>query len=241
MIDVEYLRHSGDDLAVVNAARVSFDAESELVKSTRTVVDENVLFGPIAFSEVTEELSDKDKGLINYLARHKHKSPFNHAFASFRVKAPIFVARQLVKHEYLPWNEVSRRYVEGGLEWYWPDENDWRSQPANVKQGSGAPLSEHDVRAITSQYEQLIELAEHVYYDAIARGLSREQARMFLPQSLMTEWVWSGSLYAFAKMCQLRLDSHAQKESMYVAQRIDASMSELFPVSWAALKKHGAY
>lgn len=231
MIDVEYLRHSGDDLAVVNAARVSFDVESDWENADRA----------LEYSGVELRLSDRDTRLINYLAKHRHKSPFNHAFASFRVSAPIFVARQLVKHEYLPWNEVSRRYVEGDLEWYWPEADDWRSQPENVKQGSGEPLSPEDVEIIEDHYRDLIECAELVYYDAIARGLSREQARMFLPQGLMTTWVWSGSLYAFAKMCQLRLDSHAQRESGYVAEKIDATMEALFPISWAALKEHGAY
>lgn len=238
MIDVEYLRHCGDDLAVVNAARVSFHAESDWVG----VCDCETEYECDGHCAVTPEveLCAKDAGLIDYLARHKHKSPFNHAFASFRVKAPIFVARQLVKHEYMPWNEVSRRYVEGDLEWYWPEYDDWRSQPKNVKQGSGEPLQLIDRSIITDNYRRLISVAEDVYYDAIARGLSREQARMFLPQSLMTEWVWSGSVYAFAKMCQLRLDSHAQKESQYVAEKIDATMAALFPVCWEALKKHGA-
>lgn len=230
MIDVEYLRHTGDDLAIANAARVSFDAESEWANADRSID----LIG------LPDVLSERDAKLINYLAKHKHKSPFNHAFVTFRVTAPIFVARQLVKHEYMPWNEVSRRYVEGDLEWYVPHDCDWRSQPKNVKQGSGGLLPEVDVEAIKGHYKDLIECAELVYYDAIARGLSREQARMFLPQSLMTTWVWSGSVYAFAKMCQLRLDDHSQKESSYVAHRIHVNMHELFPVSWKALTKHGA-
>lgn len=233
MIDVQYLRHTGSDLDIVNAARVSFSKESEWDFREHGTV------GSLGY-HLEAVLSDADARLINYLARHKHKSPFNHAFVSFRVKAPIFTARQLVKHEYLPWNEVSRRYVEGDLEWYWPEPHDWRSQPDNVKQGSGDPLADHDVEFINARYQELIDKAEEVYYDAIARGLSREQARMFLPQSLMTEWVWSGSIYAFAKMCQLRLDGHAQKEAQYVAEPISKTMSHLFPVSWGALMEHGA-
>lgn len=230
MIDVEYLRHSGDDLAVVNAARVSFDAESEWANSDRT----------LEYDGIGDELSERDAKLINYLAKHKHKSPFNHAFVSFRVKAPIFVARQLVKHEYLPWNEVSRRYVEGELEFYWPEDNDWRCQPENVKQGSGEALNEDRVASLKAGYKALLAQAEAMYDVAIDYGLSREQARMFLPQSLMTTWIWSGSVYAFAKMCQLRLDSHAQKESQYVAKPIADTLHALFPVSMAALEKHGA-
>lgn len=233
MTEVHYLRHMGSDLDVVNAARVSFHKESEWET-------ECTCTGFCNLDCMEDKLSAEDTKLINYLAREKHKSPFNHAFASFRVQSPIFVARQLVKHEYMPWNEVSRRYVEGELQWYWPDDDDWRSQPENVKQGSGVALGRHDVNAIKRNYTKLIEQAEYTYYDAIARGLSREQARMFLPQSLMTEWVWSGSVYAFAKMCQLRLDSHAQAEARYVAEKIDVTMNDLFPVSWSKLKEHGA-
>jgi thymidylate synthase (FAD) len=234
MIDVQYLRHTGTDLDVVNAAKVSFHAESEWEDDCTCAG----LCNLDCFAEF--KLSDKDASLIDFLARHKHKSPFNHCFVTFRVKAPIFVARQLVKHEYLPWNEVSRRYVEGDLEFYTPPDGDWRSQPANVKQGSGAPLDRYDVNALADRYGMLLRDAERLYQDAIDIGLSREQARMFLPQSLMTEWVWSGSLYAFAKMCQLRLDSHAQREASYVAQPILENLKALFPVSTAALMKHGA-
>lgn len=224
MIDVEYLRHCGDDLSVVNAARVSFEAESDWEDHNRAG---NVL-------------SKRDQKLIDFLARHKHKSPFNHAFVSFRVSAPIFVARQLVKHEYLPWNEVSRRYVEGDLEFYWPDAYDWRRQPANVKQGSGFPLDQDEVHRLSVAYEKLIETAKDAYYTAIANGLCREQARMFLPQSLMTSWIWSGSVFAFAKMCSLRVDNHAQAESKYVAEKILRNLYALYPVSTEALMKHGA-
>ena len=218
MIDVEYLNHMGDDLSVVNAARVSFANES----------DWGGWF----------ELSKSDTKLINFLAKHNHKSPFNHQFFSFRIKAPIFVARQLVKHEYLPWNEVSRRYVEDGLEFHIPEDDDWRSQPENVKQGSGEPLDQEIVEILKTRYQHLIEDSETLYRFSIENGLSREQARMFLPQSLMTEWIWSGSFYAFIKMCHLRLDAHAQKESQVVAQKIKAYLSELMPVSTEAMLEH---
>ena len=226
MIDVEYLRHTGDDLAIVDAARVSFDKASEYECTDLQIG--------------TYDLPKGDQKLINFLAKHKHKSPFNHAFVSFRVTAPVFTARQLVKHEYLPWNEVSRRYVEGGLEWYWPDDTDWRTQPTNVKQGSGEPLNPAIVAMIKARYAHLLEDAESLYEDAISMGLCREQARMFLPQSLTTSWIWSGSLYAFAKMCALRLDSHSQREAFYVAQPIHDTLMNLFPVSMKALMKHGA-
>jgi thymidylate synthase (FAD) len=232
MIQVEYLRHAGDDLSVVNAARVSFSAESNWT-------DNCTCKGLCNLDCFELRLVSQDAKLIDFLARHKHKSPFNHAFATFRVKAPIFVARQLVKHEYMPWNEISRRYVEDGLEFYFPELDDYRSQPENVKQGSGESLTPDVARMIQERFERVCKEAEDAYRYATAKGLSREQARMILPQSLMTEWVWSGSLYAFAKMCQLRLDSHAQKEASYVAYEIDKEMQALFPISWEALKKHG--
>lgn len=235
MIEVEYLRHTGDDLSVVNAAKVSMAAQSEWATADCTC-DAFCNLDCLGLS-----LFERDEKLIDYLARHRHKSPFNHAFVTFRVKAPIFVARQLVKHEYMPWNEVSRRYVEDDLEFYYPEIDDWRSQPENVKQGSGDALPPNVADMIHRRFQAVCIDAEKAYDYALAKGLSREQARMILPASLMTEWVWSGSLYAFAKMCQLRLDAHAQAEARYVAEQVDEKMSSLFPSSWAALKKHGAY
>lgn len=229
MINVEYLRHAGDDLAVVNAARVSFDNESDWAQ-------EDVAPGLHYYRDV---LSERDAKLINFLARHKHKSPFNHCFVSFRVQAPIFVARQLVKHEYLPWNEVSRRYVTDDLEFYYPDE--FRSAPEkSVKQGSGAPLVGREATLAAIRWRSAMEQAEAAYTSLLGFGVCPEQARGVLPQALMTTWIWSGSLYAFAKMCQLRLDSHAQAECREVAQPILDNLHELFPVSTEALMKHGA-
>ncbi|MGH0000090.1 FAD-dependent thymidylate synthase [Pseudovibrio ascidiaceicola] len=241
MIKVEYLRHTGDDLSVVNAARVSHASASdwEVTCQCGQPVEEPCGTSACMYN-ANERLSAKDVKLVNFLAKHKHKSPFNHAFVTFRIKAPIFVARQLVKHEYMPWNEVSRRYVEGGLDFYCPPNGDWRSQPVDVKQGSGDPLPRHVVAELRNHYARLCVAAEALYDTMILKGLSREQARMVLPQSLMTEWVWSGSLFAFAKMCALRLDNHTQKESQYVAEQVNAKLAELFPVSWAALKEHGA-
>lgn len=217
MIDVEYIRHGGDDLSVVNAARVSFDMESV-------------------------DFEARDEKLIHWLAKHKHKSPFNHAFLTFRVQAPIFVMRQLVKHEYLPFNEVSRRYVGDGLEFFWPNDDDWRSQPTNVKQGSGEPLVSSQVNELKARYELLIEMAEDLYRDATNPGyfnLCREQARMFLPQSLMSTCIWSGSVFAFMKMVQLRTHATAQAEARYVAEKVSATIQELYPVTHAALLEYG--
>jgi thymidylate synthase (FAD) len=212
MIEVTYINHMGNDLSVVNAARVSFGKTSEM---------EDDAWGP-------PKLKEKDAKLIRYLAKHKHISPFGHCFASFHVKAPIFVARQLVKHKFLRWNEISRRYVDSEPEFYTPDV--WRGRSADKKQGSEGvvnlelPLLAAHVTAV-EQYEELLDA-----------GVAPEQARMVLPQSTMTEWYWSGSLDAFADMCRLRCKSDTQLETRMVANGISNKMLELFPVSWWELK-----
>lgn len=210
-INVDLLDFCGDDLSVVNAARVSF-------------------------AKVSPELTNKDSKLIQYLAKHKHKSPFNHAFMSFRVKAPIFVARQLVKHEYLPWNEVSRRYVTDEPEFYFPDY--WRKAADNVKQGSSDEVHEEN-RVLSELSESVVHKTLELYQEMLEQGVCAEQARMILPQNTMTEWIWSGTLFAFAKMCKLRLDSHTQKETREVAQMVAEKAEMLFPVSWKALMEYG--
>jgi thymidylate synthase (FAD) len=202
MITATYKQHMGNDLMVVNAARVSFAKESAM-------------------------FSDKDAGLISYLAKHNHKSPFNHTGATFHVKAPIFVARQLVKHEYMPWNEVSRRYVDDEPEFYTPDV--WRGRSADKKQGSEGVVNDVKIGDITLT-------AKVLYNSLIDRGVCPEQARMVLPQSTMTEWYWSGTLFAFAKMCNLRCAPDTQLETRLVANQICDKMRELFPVSWLALR-----
>jgi thymidylate synthase (FAD) len=218
-INVAYKDVMGNDLTVVNAARVSFGKESKALG----------WYGPDA-RPLIPVLSQPDINLINYLAKHKHMSPFGHAFASFHVKAPIFVARQLVKHKFLRWNEISRRYVDDEPEFYVPDV--WRGKSADKKQGSSGEvrvpyLVPHEFnRAALYEYETLLEA-----------GVAPEQARMVLPQSTMTEWWWSGSLDAFADMCKLRLKDDTQYESRLVAQLIDKEMSHMFPVSWKALVK----
>ena len=211
MIDVTYIDHMGSDLSVVNAARVSFGKTSEMDKSDQ--------WGP-------PKLKDKDAKLIHYLAKHKHMSPFGHAFASFHVKAPIFVARQLVKHKFLRWNEISRRYVDDEPEFYQPDK--WRGRSADKKQGSDGVV---DVGKIGD-----ISLASKTLYNSLLdRGVCPEQARMVLPQSTMTEWYWSGSLDAFIDMCNLRCKEDTQYETRLVADYIRVEMMKLFPVSVEAL------
>lgn len=218
----------GTDLSVVNAARVSFDKESDWYRSG---VGEFCCMGDCL---ECVKLPKSDKNLIGYLAKHNHFSPFCHAFASFRIKAPVFVARQLVKHQVgLSWNEVSRRYVDSEPEFFIPEV--WRGRAENVKQGSGGEIKtpvdiSKETRYITQQ-------ALDWYMDMLEYGVCPEQARMVLPLNTMTEWVWTGSLYAFARVCNLRLDPHAQKECRDVAKMIGNSMEKLFPVSWQALVK----
>jgi thymidylate synthase (FAD) len=217
MIEAKLIDHMGSDLSVVNAARVSFGKKSDWNPNFR---DEKPLY-------------ERDAKLIKYLAKHKHLSPFGHAFASFHVKAPIFVARQLVKHKFLRWNEISRRYVDDEPEFYVPDV--WRAKADDVKQGSvGKAKSQYFP---TEYLKQAGEEASQRYHKMISQGVCAEQARMILPQNMMTEFYWSGSLDAFAAMCRLRCAPDTQYESRLVADDISDMMSSLFPVSWDALTK----
>jgi len=227
-IEVTLLDNCGTDLSVVNAARVSFDKESE----------EEIIKTPTGDGRImlSFALNERDKKLVSYLARHKHTSPFNHCFASFRVKAPIFVARQLVKHKFLPWNEVSRRYVDSEPEFFIPD--GLRLKADNVKQGSSDELLPQFMEDGFSHYHHLkesVKTALNSYKLLLDAGVCAEQARMVLPQNTMTEWIWSGTLGAWADMCRLRLDPHAQLESRMVAQKISDEMSQIYPESWKAL------
>ena len=224
MIEVTYVDHMGSDLAVANAARVSFGKKSDWMPRVHN--GEQLVLKP------------KDAKLISYLARHNHKSPFNHAFATFHVKAPVFVARQLVKHEYMPWNEISRRYVDDDPDIYYPPNDVWRGRSSDKKQGSDGEIDLKYPAKDGFILDGLIEGNEwqlKLYRQLIDEGIAPEQARMVLPQSMMTEWYWSGSLYAFAKMCSLRLKPDTQAETRYVAQEISEHMGELFHDSWVAL------
>ena len=211
MIKATYIDHMGTDLTVANAARVSFGKTSEMEENT---------WGP-------PSLKTKDAKLISYLAKHKHMSPFGHCFASFHIKAPIFVARQLVKHKFLRWNEISRRYVDDEPEFYEP--KFWRGRSLDKKQGSEGH--------VTIMLDQEIQWHRQMttYKTLLAEGVAPEQARMVLPQSMMTEWYWSGSLDAFADMCNLRCKPDTQAETRLVADIIAGRMIHLFPVAWEAL------
>lgn len=218
---VELIDHMGTDLTVVNAARVSFDKESEWY------FDDGC----------SKMLQAKDFSLINYLARHNHWSPFAHTSIQLRVTAPIFVARQLVKHQVGGvWNEVSRRYVDDEPVFYFPDK--WRKRAENVKQGSSDETTNkilfNDGIYDWSPEQSVNHLVDH-YKQLLSFGVAPEQARMILPQNMMTSWYWTGSLMFFYRVWKQRSDSHAQMETQEVAKQIADVCEELFPVSWKAL------
>ena len=201
----------GTDLTVVNAARVSFGKKKE-------------------------KFEEGDEKLIRYLAKHNHWSPFGHCMLQFHIKAPVFVARQLVKHQIgLVWNEISRRYVDTQPEFYEVDK--WRGQPIDKKQGSDGEVEKQGSCAYSKQMVE--NNARIAYNDLLNAGVAPEQARMVLPQSLMTEWYWSGSLYAFARVCNLRCKEDAQYETRLIANEIDTQCYQKFPISWKELRKWG--
>lgn len=219
----------GTELDIVNAARVSFHKESEWDYQDGKASNNT--------------LSDKDKKLINYLAKHNHWTPFGHVGATFVIKAPLFVARQLGKHQVgLVWNEVSRRYVSDEPEYFLP--SSWRSRPENnVKQGSGEKelyKLENNLQEYTHigyAAECITESAHKLYMDLISSGVAPEQARMVLPQNTMTEWWWTGSLAAWARIFNLRLDPHTQQESRDVVQVMYDALLPSFPNALPALMK----
>ena len=210
---VDLIDSMGTDLTVVNAARVSFGKKKD-------------------------KFEDGDAFLIRYLAEHNHWSPFAHCSLQFHIGAPIFVARQLVKHQVgLSWNEISRRYVDTTPEFYEVDK--WRGKPVDKKQGSSEENIEWvNRRTRTGALQLAVEnIALTNYKRMLDAGVAPEQARMVLPQSLMTEWYWSGTLYAFARVCNLRCAEDAQYETRLITDKIDKHCEITFPVSWKELRK----
>jgi len=210
MIQVALLNQMGDDLSVVNAARVSFD-------------------------KVHLEMEPSDEKLIKYLADHNHWSPFAHTSLQFHIRAPIFVARQLAKHQVgLVWNEVSRRYVSGTPDTWKPEM--WRKAANDKKQGSmEEPVQSESL--ISKMYVEVMIHCLNTYEIMIDSGVCPEQARAVLPQSTYTEWYWTGSLYAFSRVCKLRLAKDAQAETRQVADQISERCKINFPISWKHLCK----
>ena len=202
--------HMGNDQSVVNAARVSFENADD---ETRTAA--------------------QDAGLINYLAKHNHWTPFAHTAITFKMKAPIPIRTQCFKHKQgFVENEESRRYISSTPEYYVPT---FRNSVENKKQGSGEDLSEGDQTAAQWVYSRWMETAIEMYEEALAHGICEEQARLYLPQGCMVNWVWTGSLAAYARFCKQRLDPHAQKEIQELAVLVSEQIAKLYPVSWKAL------
>jgi thymidylate synthase (FAD) len=205
---VELITKMGDDLMVVNAARVSF-------------------------AKTSTELTEGDKKLIKYLARNNHITPFFHPQVQFRLKMPLFIAREYMRSNIgFARNEVSRRYVDFKAETYDPEHI--RARDPNLKQGSKLEDVENN-EAVVAIMKKSHEASISAYEELLARNVAPEMARMALPQSMYTEFIETGSLHAYARLCKLRLDPHAQKEIQLYAQAIDTYMRDLFPVSWAAL------
>lgn len=210
---VELIDQMGTDLSVVNSARVSFAKESELRGGV---------------------LTEKDTKLLRYLADHGHWTPFSHTGLSFRIQAPIYVARQLGKHQVgLTWNEVSRRYVSDDPTFDSPKK--LRAKPeGSIKQGSGthpAKLKKDTRKAFRKHDQECLKL----YKELIAQGVCPEQARMVLPQSMNTEWIWTGNLYSFHNVVEKRTHATAQQEVQLVAKEIQKHLAEAFPEAYKAL------
>ena len=204
-MNVELVDKMGNDLTVVNAARVSYGK-----------------------NKTTFELSDEK--LIKFLAKHNHWSPFAHCTLQFRIKAPVFVARQLVKHQVgLSWNEISRRYVDNEPEFYIP--KSWRLRADDKKQGSSDETIEYDISST-------MEFLKQTYQNLLGQKVAPEMARMVLPQNMYTEWYWTGTLYAFARICDLRCAMDTQAETRVVADQIDELTQKEFPISWKYLRNN---
>lgn len=213
-ISVELVDHMGSDLTAVNAARVSYGAESKT-------------------------LTERDSHLLSFLAEHEHVTPFRHAAVTLRCKAPIFLARQLGKHQVgFSWNEISRRYKDGDaieVEFYTPDLV--LGRPDKLMTQTAAPLPFDIATDMRMYMANAAKSALREYRALIGFGVAPEQARMVLPQSMMTEWVWTGSLYGWASMYNQRSTEHAQYEARLFAEEVSKVMSELFPICWAELTK----
>lgn len=207
-METTYLGHYGDDLTVANAARVSFGKRKEVFDS-------------------------KDERLIKFLARENHIIPFAHPQVSFHFKAPIFVARQLAKHQVgFAWSEVSRRYVKNDPELYIPEV--LRKGSQDIKQGSlDEEVEDHYVQK--PAYAIAAAAALNAYRKALEAGVCPEQARGLLPQTAYTEWHWTGSLLGWSRVWNLRVKPDAQRETREVVEKIGPTMARLFPVCWEAL------
>ncbi len=219
----EYIDHLGTDLTVVNAARVSFDKESDI------------------FTYRDETVEGSDEGLVTYLAKHNHWTPFSHPQITMRETVPIFVARQRFKHMVgFTYNEVSRRYVDDTPEFFTPDV--WRGRPKrSMKQGSG-DTNVSSIKSMTGresfireEYETFLRISENLYSRMLKGGVAPEQARMVLPQSMYTSYYVTGSLAAWARAYKQRIDAHSQVEIQMLAKQWGNILEPLFPECWKVL------
>ncbi len=240
----EYISHMGNDLTVVNAARVSFDKTAKWEwydEDGRGPAKEP---SPCGQYFNIRKIAEGDQRLIKYLAKHGHFTPFTHPQITLRYTVPIFVARQEFKHIVgFTRNEISRRYVDNAPEFFTPEM--WRSRPTgSVKQGSGQEevkvIRDHGEYAdahenISDVYVQFTRQALGFYNDLLHSGVAPEQARMVLPQSMYTSYYVTGSLASFARFYNQRSDSHAQKEIQDLAEMVKEVVEPLYPVSWEAL------
>lgn len=210
---IEILSVQGNDNTVANTARVSMQFGTNWDDLPE---------------DYTEEQRDK---LINYLAKNHHTSPFRHTSITLRMNVPIFLARQIGKHQVgMSWNEVSRRYVDDTPKFFLPTA--WRSRPTgSIKQGSGTVLIPEAENYANKAYTEAL----WAYESMLGLGVAPEQARMVLPQGMMTEVIWTGSLMAFAHVYKLRIDGHAQVEAQDFAKELGEGIAPHFPVSWKAL------
>lgn len=209
----------GNDLSIVNAARVSYDKESI-------------------------EFSDKDAKLLNFLIREEHTSPFRHATITFEIYAPLFVARQWWKYAVASshiddqngWNESSRRYITENEEFYIPKGGEWRSKPENSKQGSGQPLPIDIGGKLTNNLYDLTLMAKKMYEHALQAGVAPEIARLFLPAyGMYVRWRWTASLQAVINFLQQRLPNDAQFEIREYAKAVKQIVKESFPNTYSAV------
>lgn len=249
---VELLAVHGNDLMVANAARVSVnkqhqvffdDEKAEVDRTYKTALYKNRLWNWQALpwwqrlmtpKPVKEEIYNSDEKLLGYLAKEGHNSPFFHPHLTFRITAPIFVARQLMRSQIgLSTSEISRRYVDSSPD-YWSPES-WRTRASNVKQGSGGALPKWRNMIASLLYRFAVKTQDLVYHALLKLNVCPEQARAVLPVAMMTTWIWTGSLSAFARVCALRIDAHAQQECREIALMIDEHCEEQFPYSWKAL------
>lgn len=205
---VSYVNHMGSDLTVCNSARISF-------------------------GQASQELTDRDVKLINYLAKHSHFSCFEHCVMSVHIKCPLFIRSQIMRHRSFAFNEQSRRYTSENIEFYTPDT--WKQQAKDNRQSSSDAVSELDSHIADSDYARALTQCLESYDEMLRHGVSREQARMVLPQSTYTQFIMTGNLRNWHHFIALRSHKGAQEEAQWIAGEVQKILTEHFPVSMRAL------